>query len=575
MKQKPLLFGLALFLLAAGLFAEDLSVKNWTVPPYQTLGAAGDPEPGSDATAPRVFIGVQPCRLVDTRAGSGFPAGYGAPGLSAGVPRNFDLDDGPCSGLPSGVDAYSLNVTVVNTAGPGHLVIYPQGGAQPTVSSVNYVAGQTLANAVIVPAGTNGGVTVVAAAATNLLIDINGYFSDTLGNPANVLELYNSIAGSPTAFFHNFSTGLNSAGAWGRVGAEFLRPGYVAAGVRGEGRVGTLGISPEFGAVGSLVSDGSELAYGVLGHRVDLSDPEITLRAAGVFGVAFGSGQAQAGVLGYAPGPGNSIYGVRGVIGSTSLQTAGVQGTAGGGRVPTGGMGFPTAGVRGESLTGAGVLALTSTGDAVRGCKTNGTGTCQSSGTLGFSSTEGLFVGGGSSATGVQSFVEPHPTDASKMIRYVSLEGNESGTYFRGRGKFQNGLATIDVPEDFRIVTDPEGLTVQITPIGGMATFGVTKMDLRQIVAQASRDLEFSYLVQGVRRVYKSYGPIAENEKIFVPEHADQPLPAYLPESLKQRLISNGTYRPDGKVNMETARRLGWDKVWEKRSRPAPQPAED
>jgi hypothetical protein len=37
--------------------------------------------------------------------------------------------------------------------------------------------------------------------------------------------------------------------------------------------------------------------------------------------------------------------------------------------------------------------------------------------------------------------------------------------------------------------------------------------------------------------------------------------------------MSNGTYRRDGTINMETARRLGWDKEWEMR-RPAPQPNE-
>jgi hypothetical protein len=39
-------------------------------------------------------------------------------------------------------------------------------------------------------------------------------------------------------------------------------------------------------------------------------------------------------------------------------------------------------------------------------------------------------------------------------------------------------------------------------------------------------------------------------------------------------LVSNGTYTADGKVNIETARRLGWDKIWEQRSRPAPEPVE-
>lgn len=121
----------------------NVPVENWTVPPYT--------EPAgfttmTDVTRPHVFVGIQPCRLVDTRAGSGFPAGFGAPSLSPGVPRTFDLDNGPCPGLPAGIDAYSLNVTVVNPSGPGHLVIYPQGGAQPVVSSINYVGGQTLAN---------------------------------------------------------------------------------------------------------------------------------------------------------------------------------------------------------------------------------------------------------------------------------------------------------------------------------------------------------------------------------------------------------------------------------------------
>jgi hypothetical protein len=51
-------------------------------------------------------------------------------------------------------------------------------------------------------------------------------------------------------------------------------------------------------------------------------------------------------------------------------------------------------------------------------------------------------------------------------------------------------------------------------------------------------------------------------------------MPLYLTEGQKEMLISNGTYQPDGTVNMETARRLGWDKEWEKRGRLAPQPTE-
>ena len=156
----------------------DIPLSNWTVPPYQRASrSSGELTTMADLTPGVGFVGVAPCRLVDTRQ-AGFPAGYGPPALVGGFPRNFDLNSQPnCSGIPVGVEAYSLNVTVTNTLGPGFILIYPQGGAQPTVSTLNYVAGQTIANAAVVPAGTNGGVTVIAGVSgTDLIIDINGYF---------------------------------------------------------------------------------------------------------------------------------------------------------------------------------------------------------------------------------------------------------------------------------------------------------------------------------------------------------------------------------------------------------------
>jgi hypothetical protein len=128
------------------------------------------------------------------------------------------------------------------------------------------------------------------------------------------------------------------------------------------------------------------------------------------------------------------------------------------------------------------------------------------------------------------------------------------------------------VPEHFRFVTDPEGLTVQVTPIGAMASFAVMKMDLNEIVVQASRNVEFSYLVQGVRATFKDLSPIRSG--VFMPRTADTKIPAWLSPAQRRALIQNGTYREDGTVNMETAQRLGWARIWEQRSQLAPQPAE-
>lgn len=127
----------------------------------------------------------------------------------------------------------------------------------------------------------------------------------------------------------------------------------------------------------------------------------------------------------------------------------------------------------------------------VAGSLFNSVGAELAYGILGFklgASSYGVYAGGNFGGTGAKYFVEPHPTDASKVIRSVSLEGPEAGTYFRGRGKFQNGLATIDVPEDFRMVTDSEGLSIQVTQIGELATVAVVRIDLEGILVKASRN---------------------------------------------------------------------------------------
>jgi len=145
----------------------------WTPPAAKALGRARI-EAVSSASAPLPFIAVPPCRIVDTR-GNGFVGAYGPPSLSAGSPRNFTLA-GQC-GIPAMAGAVSLNVTVTNTQGPGFILIYPQGGSQPTVSTLNYVANQTIANAAVAALGTGGGITVIAGVSgTDLILDTNGYY---------------------------------------------------------------------------------------------------------------------------------------------------------------------------------------------------------------------------------------------------------------------------------------------------------------------------------------------------------------------------------------------------------------
>jgi hypothetical protein len=112
------------------------------------------------------------------------------------------------------------------------------------------------------------------------------------------------------------------------------------------------------------------------------------------------------------------------------------------------------------------------------------------------------------------------------------------------------------------MVTEPKGLSIQITPIGEMASYAVLSIDLDRIVVKGSRNVEFFYTVNGVRHNYAGFKPIDENV-YFVPTSANDSM-AEWPETHRRLLIQNGILRGDGTLNMETARRLGWDRQWEK-----------
>ncbi len=136
-------------------------------------------------TAPQAlaFYPTTPCRAVDTRTvgGSGLSGAFGPPELAAGSTRSFPLPSSSCA-IPPVAQAYSLNMTVVPPGPMSYLTTWPTGQPIPGVSTLNDLSGATLANAAIVPAGTNGAVDVFVDGATNLIIDTNGYFAPP-GNP--------------------------------------------------------------------------------------------------------------------------------------------------------------------------------------------------------------------------------------------------------------------------------------------------------------------------------------------------------------------------------------------------------
>lgn len=121
------------------------------------------------------FYPLAPCRVVDTRNAGGE---LGGPPLQGGQERDFPVLSSHCQ-LPSSAQAYSMNFTVVPVAGQplGYLTVWPAGSPQPLVSTLNNPTATIVANAAIVPAGVGGAIAVYPDQNTQLIVDINGYFS--------------------------------------------------------------------------------------------------------------------------------------------------------------------------------------------------------------------------------------------------------------------------------------------------------------------------------------------------------------------------------------------------------------
>ena len=130
------------------------------------------------APPPVAFFALTPCRIADTRSmgGSGLTGAFGPPSMAAGATRSFPVPASNCQ-VPSTAQAYSLNITVVPPGPMFYLTTWPTGEPIPGVSTLNDLSGGIVANAAIVPAGTDGSIDVFVSNATDVIIDINGYFA--------------------------------------------------------------------------------------------------------------------------------------------------------------------------------------------------------------------------------------------------------------------------------------------------------------------------------------------------------------------------------------------------------------
>ncbi len=119
-----------------------------------------------------VFNGLTPSRILDTRNGTG---GFSSP---VGPGGRIAVQVTGLGGVPTtGVSAVVMNVTITNPTDSSHLTVWPDGTPQPLASDLNYVAGITRPNLVVVQVGSNGKVDAFNfQGSTDVIFDVVGWY---------------------------------------------------------------------------------------------------------------------------------------------------------------------------------------------------------------------------------------------------------------------------------------------------------------------------------------------------------------------------------------------------------------
>ena len=124
--------------------------------------------PTAPAASSGLFSFIEPTRIVDTR----LPLGFG---------RLADNSSSPVAAPSAGAASKSAlvqNLTVTQTSAPGWIAAYPATGTTPLVSSVNFTGpNQTRAALAFTQIPASGQESITALVATDVVIDVIGYFS--------------------------------------------------------------------------------------------------------------------------------------------------------------------------------------------------------------------------------------------------------------------------------------------------------------------------------------------------------------------------------------------------------------
>ncbi|MFN8020352.1 MAG: M4 family metallopeptidase [Acidimicrobiales bacterium] len=161
-----------------------------TAAPVTTAAATTTSSPAVSGSG---FEAVAPARVFDTRPGESPAALVSVPKqpVEPSAPLTVRMVDLAGATPATGVGAVSLNVTVTEPGASGYLTVFPCGN-RSLVSSVNFTAGATVANAVVAPVSADGTVCFAPSTPLHLVVDLTGWLpaggSFHAVDPARVLD---------------------------------------------------------------------------------------------------------------------------------------------------------------------------------------------------------------------------------------------------------------------------------------------------------------------------------------------------------------------------------------------------
>jgi glucose/arabinose dehydrogenase len=157
------------------------------------------------------FIGINPTRLLDTRAAAG-----GANPYTRANTGNESLVRFPVAGrggVPANAKTVSLTVTAIGPGSDagGFVTAYAGGTPQPPTSTVNHAGnGDTRANLALVPVGADGTVELYLLQVADVVVDVGGWVTSSadpagtagrlrLSDPTRIADSRNGLGVSPLA----------------------------------------------------------------------------------------------------------------------------------------------------------------------------------------------------------------------------------------------------------------------------------------------------------------------------------------------------------------------------------------